>query len=475
MKEVKTGWIDRYLIRLTLGEKCLVALAIPLLAMVVLTINQLGARHEQMLALETQALQQRVETAASLLSQQSGLLLPADLQLQQGVARGVVAQGELVRVEASAGKAGMVVGTLDEASIPDGWSASLMIQLGGLVLITLMVGVVLTRHLGGSVVSTKRTLQAIASGDLTVRMRFNAARDELVSLASSIDQSTERQHRIVQLVDASADALGLAADEFREHASEGQALARSQRQRMDSLAAAMDQMSAAIRDVAHNAGNTLSQTRESSDEAARGAARVSKTIDAIRALADEVTHASGAVEELTANASRINEVVSVINAISQQTNLLALNAAIEAARAGEQGRGFAVVADEVRTLAGRTQQATVEIQQMLETLQQGTSTLNDIMEQTVVRAAESRDLISQVGDDIDRISQHSAAVFAMSEQIATSSEEQSSVAADVSRQLDQVRRESVEVEESASAAVAGTQGLKATATELAQALQGLRI
>jgi len=133
------------------------------------------------------------------------------------------------------------------------------------------------------------------------------------------------------------------------------------------------------------------------------------------------------------------------------------------------------VADEVRTLASRTQQATVEIQQMIEELQAGTGALNDIMEKTVGRAASSQALISEVGLDIDKLSNHSDAVLEMSTQIATSSEQQSSVAEEITRNLDQVRHEAGQVEESASASVAGTAGLKATATELAQALKGLKI
>ncbi len=327
----------------------------------------------------------------------------------------------------------------------------------------------------GALYSTNKALQTVAGGDLTFRLNFFPVRDEFSTLAGSIDRFTDRQHQIVKLVEESAEALTMAADEFRDHAREGETMARSQRQHMDSLATAMEQMSAAIREVARNANDTLLQTRQSSEEAANGANRVARTIEAIRTLADEIGNASGAVERLTHNANRINEVVNVINAISQQTNLLALNAAIEAARAGEQGRGFAVVADEVRTLASRTQQATVEIQQMIEELQTGTGALNEIMEKTVGRAANSQQLISEVGLDIEKLSNHSDAVLEMSTQIATSSEEQSSVAAEITHNLDQVRHEAAQVEESASASVAGTQGLKATASELTQALKGITL
>ncbi|MFE8709726.1 methyl-accepting chemotaxis protein [Aeromonas allosaccharophila] len=476
MKEVKFRWVDRYLIHLTISEKFHIAFWLPLFIIAFLSWYMLAASHQQEISLRVAQLQQRVETTAQLISQQPTLVLPSDLRLTRQGSSGLQQQGDRYLFTAPAGQAGYVTGDLDTGNLSmwDGQGSTLTLIAALATLMALVIHYMMT-FVSGALYSTNKALQTVADGDLTFRLNFFPVRDEFSTLAGSIDRFTDRQHQIVKLVEESAEALTMAADEFRDHAREGETMARSQRQHMDSLATAMEQMSAAIREVARNANDTLQQTRQSSEEAANGANRVARTIEAIRTLADEIGNASGAVERLTHNANRINEVVNVINAISQQTNLLALNAAIEAARAGEQGRGFAVVADEVRTLASRTQQATVEIQQMIEELQTGTGALNEIMEKTVGRAASSQQLISEVGLDIEKLSNHSDAVLEMSTQIATSSEEQSSVAAEITHNLDQVRHEAAQVEESASASVAGTQGLKATATELTQALKGIKI
>ncbi|MFM5679574.1 methyl-accepting chemotaxis protein [Aeromonas veronii] len=476
MKEVKFRWVDRYLIHLTISEKFHIAFWLPLFIIAFLSWYMLAASHQQEISLRVAQLQQRVETTAQLVSQQPTLVLPADLRLARQGSSGLQQQGGHYLFTAPAGQAGYVTGDLDTGNLSmwEGQGSTLLL-IGALAALMALVIHYMMTFVSGALYSTNKALQTVADGDLTFRLNFFPVRDEFSTLAGSIDRFTDRQHQIVKLVEESAEALTMAADEFRDHAREGETMARSQRQHMDSLATAMEQMSAAIREVARNANDTLQQTRQSSEEAANGANRVARTIEAIRTLADEIGNASGAVERLTHNANRINEVVNVINAISQQTNLLALNAAIEAARAGEQGRGFAVVADEVRTLASRTQQATVEIQQMIEELQAGTGALNDIMEKTVGRAASSQQLISEVGLDIEKLSNHSDAVLEMSTQIATSSEEQSSVAAEITHNLDQVRHEAAQVEESASASVAGTQGLKATASELTQALKGIKL
>mgnify|MGYP002127253341 FL=1 len=318
-------------------------------------------------------------------------------------------------------------------------------------------------------------VRAVANGDLTMRLNLPVNRDEFSQLSRDIDTMTDRRQHVLKMINESADGLELFAEEFRSAAEEGEELARNQRQYIDSLATAMEEMTAAIREVAHNANETSTQTRQTSEEASHGANRVQRTINSINILTEEITQASTAVEHLTSRANKISEVVTVINAISGQTNLLALNAAIEAARAGEQGRGFAVVADEVRTLAGRTQQATVEIQKMIEELQAGTGSLNDIMEKTVVQAADSRELIAAVGSDIDRIANHSGSIFEMSVHIATSAEQQSAVAGEIAQSIDEVRNQSVNIEENSANTLAGTENLLVTAKELGQIMQGMRI
>jgi len=207
----------------------------------------------------------------------------------------------------------------------------------------------------------------------------------------------------------------------------------------------MEQMTAAIREVARNANDTSSQTRLSSEEASQGAGRVNLTIESIQALADEISHASSAVEQLTSRANKINEVVTVINAISGQTNLLALNAAIEAARAGEQGRGFAVVADEVRNLARRTQDSVVEIRQVIGDLQSGTrEVVNGILEshqQADVTQQHARQAVSH----IEEITHAIATIQQMSNQIEVAIKEQGQVSGEISVNINNVRKSSEQV------------------------------
>lgn len=478
MKEVKFRWVDRILINMTIQEKFHVLFWFPLLVIVLITAVLIHQNNQLRRTDLIEGLELKLQNAVTLLDQVkdvSDIKLPDGIRLADSGVEGQHQVGDAMTITVPTANQRFLSGTVDlsQLSLWNGHNTTFTVIVLA-ILVMAAVSYYLSTFISGAIFSLNKALSRVADGDLTERLNFIPTRDEFSALAQSIDTLAGRQQHTVKLVHDSAEALELFADEFREAAQEGQDTAASQRQYLDSLATAMEEMTAAIREVARNANDTSAQTRHSSEEASQGAASVNRTIDAIQALADEISQASSAVEQLTNRANKISEVVTVINSISGQTNLLALNAAIEAARAGEQGRGFAVVADEVRTLAGRTQQATVEIQKMIEELQSGTGALNQIMDKTVHQAATSRELITGVGHDIERIASYSESVFEMSAQIATSAEQQSSVAAEISQNLEEVRQQSMQVEESTAATVGGTQNLKVTANELDQLLRGLK-
>lgn len=478
MKEVKFRWIDRILINMTIREKFHVLFWFPLFVIVLITTVLIHQNNQLRRTDLIEGLELKLQNAVVLLDQVkdvTDIKLPDGIRLADSGVEGQHQVGDAMTITVPTANQKFLSGTVDlsQLSLWNGHNMTFTVIVVA-ILVMAIVSYYLSTFISGAIFSLNKALSRVADGDLTERLNFIPTRDEFSALAQSIDTLAGRQQHTVKLVHDSAEALELFADEFREAAQEGQDTAASQRQYLDSLATAMEEMTAAIREVARNANDTSAQTRHSSEEASQGAASVNRTIDAIQALADEISQASSAVEQLTNRANKISEVVTVINSISGQTNLLALNAAIEAARAGEQGRGFAVVADEVRTLAGRTQQATVEIQKMIEELQSGTGALNQIMDKTVHQAATSRELITGVGHDIERIASYSESVFEMSAQIATSAEQQSSVAAEISQNLEEVRQQSMQVEESTAATVGGTQNLKVTANELDQLLRGLK-
>lgn len=331
----------------------------------------------------------------------------------------------------------------------------------------------ISTSLGGGLWDMYMAIKRLADGDLSFRLNFFGT-DDFSLIAREIDRCADNMSEMVSAIRSNAQTLSHAADEFNQQAKSSGELIGAQHQFLDSVAVAMAQMTSAIEEVSVNASNTSLQTKDNASQMSASQGRISHTVDSIGQLSTKIGAAFSSVEQLSKDAAAIDAVVTTINSISGQTNLLALNAAIEAARAGEQGRGFAVVADEVRTLAGRTQQATVEIQAMIEGLQSGTRQLSNITTEIVDRADEGRSAIIAVGDDVEGMAQSVNAVFDMSSQIAASAEEQSVAARDIAGQLNEIRHQSDTIKQTAQRSVTLAHDLQHASVELEGILKQYR-
>ncbi len=244
-----------------------------------------------------------------------------------------------------------------------------------------------------------------------------------------------------RIADSSGKISGY-ADKLNASIELNQVSINSQHSETEQVATAVTEMSASIQEVANNAQLTAESANRANEEVNTSRAVVDRTMDAIHRLAEEVEQARTVIMDLSKNSERISSVVNVISDIAEQTNLLALNAAIEAARAGEQGRGFAVVADEVRTLANRTHDSTREIQEMIEQLQQGTNRAVEVMGRSSEQAGHSVERGREAVDSLEAIRQAVANINDMAAQIATAVEQQNAVAREVNQNVVNIQQTS---------------------------------
>ena len=328
--------------------------------------------------------------------------------------------------------------------------------------------------LGGALWVLYSTTQKIGDGDLTSRLGFHPGRDEFGTIGCALDRSMDTLSELVNNVNHSAATLSETSASFEAEMKRSETQIMSQNASLDSVATAMDQMTASANEVSNISARSTEQTEQDAQQINDSHTKVQQAISEITTLSSLIEQTSSSVTSLNVNTSQINEVITTINAISEQTNLLALNAAIEAARAGEQGRGFAVVADEVRTLASRTQSATVEIQTMIERLQQESQNIAKITEQTVDQAQTSSHLISDIGHDVHSIADSAQALMDMSIQIATSADEQSNVANTIAAELNDIRSQSDVIKDVAQNSSNGVSKLTEASVSLSQTLARYR-
>ena len=346
---------------------------------------------------------------------------------------------------------------------------ALLVGLGAVGL-GLFVAAFITRGITKPLCQAAVAMEDIAEGegDLTRRLD-EQGKNEITMLARSFNKFAEKVRSLVADVARHTEHVASASEEMSSITRLTNDGVNKQRSEIDQVASAMNEMTATVQEVAKNATAASTSATNADAETVSGKRVVLATIEAINSLATEVDSATTVIKQLEQQSENIGGVLDVIKAIAEQTNLLALNAAIEAARAGEQGRGFAVVADEVRTLASRTQQSTQEIETMIAQLQSGTRHAVEVMEKGHHAAQASVEQAAEAGTSLEKITTAVATISDMNTQIASAAEEQSAVAEEINRNVVNINNMAEDVTHGADQTSTASQSL----AELASQLQGL--
>ncbi|MFT2110583.1 methyl-accepting chemotaxis protein [Marinomonas sp. 2405UD68-3] len=318
------------------------------------------------------------------------------------------------------------------------------------------------KQIGGEPKEVLAAMEKISNGQLSCIdvMATEGIAAGLVSMSESLRSTIENVKETANQVSVSATELSVISSQTNKGA-------KQQFVDMEQVATAMNEMSATVSDVAQNAEDALNSVMTADGHVQEGNRVIENVTGSAKALSEEVNSISDVIQELTVETDKIATVLNVIGEIAEQTNLLALNAAIEAARAGEQGRGFAVVADEVRTLASRTQHSTSEIQEIISSLQQGAQRATSVMSLGLEKAHDTLDGVEHAGENFKNISQSVAEINDRSAVIASASSQQSSAANEIDRSLARINEAANESAKGAEQTSDASVKLK----ELAQSLQ----
>mgnify|MGYP005984811719 FL=1 len=359
---------------------------------------------------------------------------------------------------------GAEIGTV--RGVAGGFQWLILVLTALAVVLSVGVSVIIIRQirsiLGAEPHEVAEVMQRLAKGELNQRIVtaypksvMGAARDTVTRLSAIIEQ-----------VRAASVDLSEASEQLLSTSDSNNQQIRLQSRESEQMATAIHQMAATVNEVAGYAANAANATRNADAEVVTGNRIVGTTASAIQDLANTLEDATATVKKVSNDSANIEKITEVINAIAEQTNLLALNAAIEAARAGEHGRGFAVVADEVRSLATRTQDSTREIRAMIGTLQEGAGNAVGVMETSRELAQKTVEQIHQAKGALGKISNEVSAINDMNAQIASASEEQSAVAEEVNQNISRIHDATVETSAGSDQVAASSRELSALAVQL---------
>jgi methyl-accepting chemotaxis protein len=336
------------------------------------------------------------------------------------------------------------------------------------VLIGLAAATAISRMIVVPLRYTVQLAQRVAEGDLTQSQKVTR-RDELGQLQKAMSDMTESLRTLIGRIGGGVGQIATAAEQLSAVTAQTSAGVQKQRVETEQVATAMHEMAATVQEVAQNAEQASHAARQADEQARQGDVVVKEAIGQIDSLSGEVEHSAHAIEELNTESGRIGTVLEVIRAVAEQTNLLALNAAIEAARAGEQGRGFAVVADEVRALARRTHDSTEEIEGLIANLQRVAQKAVEQMQTSRNLTQRTVDLASEAGSALGRITESVSTIEQMNQQIAAAAEQQSAVAENISESVTRVR----DIGEQSASGSEQTAAASAELARLGVELQGL--